>query len=573
MGDISNWNDAKLQELNPGKKLPNQSITVVHRADGSGTTFIFTDYLTEVSPEWKAWAGKGAAVKWPAPSSVGGKGNEGVAANVGRVKGAIGYVEYAYAKKNKIPHLALLNRDGKYVEPDDATFAAAAAGADWFSVPGMGISLVNQKGAMSWPITGASFALMYKQPTSNLPTRPHRPKRSSFLTGPLRTAKSKPLNSTMFRSLMHSPIKSARRFGRKLPTSNTQVIHDRYANRMDVFSSDNMSSPRTADQPANLGRGPAASMVAIARRQQTQDFWFHKLTMLFSLVVLVSLIGIIASLLLQSLPTFQKFGLPFIWRIEWDIINEEFGALISIFGTLASATIALLIAVPLSFGIALFLTENCPVWLRRPLGTAVELLAAVPSIIYGMFGLFIFAPLFAEYGQPALQSTLGQMPLIGPLFGGAMNGIGILAAGLILAFMILPFIAAVMRDVFEIVPPILRESAYGIGCTTWEVVRYVVLPYTQKGVIGGVMLGLGRALGETMAVTFVIGNSQRLVPSLFAPGSSIASTLANEFAEAGDFHLSALFALGFLLFIITFVVLALAKLLVARNEKSKGAKT
>ena len=334
-----------------------------------------------------------------------------------------------------------------------------------------------------------------------------------------------------------------------------------------------MSSPRTADQPANLGRGPASSMVAIARRQQTQDFWFHKLTMLFSLVVLVSLIGIIASLLLQSLPTFQKFGLPFIWRIEWDIINEEFGALISIFGTLASATIALLIAVPLSFGIALFLTENCPVWLRRPLGTAVELLAAVPSIIYGMFGLFIFAPLFAEYGQPALQSTLGQMPLIGPLFGGAMNGIGILAAGLILAFMILPFIAAVMRDVFEIVPPILRESAYGIGCTTWEVVRHVVLPYTQKGVIGGVMLGLGRALGETMAVTFVIGNSQRLVPSLFAPGSSIASTLANEFAEAGDFHLSALFALGFLLFIITFVVLALAKLLVARNEKSKGAKT
>jgi len=338
-----------------------------------------------------------------------------------------------------------------------------------------------------------------------------------------------------------------------------------------------MSSPRTADQPANLGRGPASSMVAIARRQQTQDFWFHKLTMLFSLVVLVSLIGIIASLLLQSLPTFQKFGLPFIWRIEWDIINEEFGALISIFGTLASATIALLIAVPLSFGIALFLTENCPVWLRRPLGTAVELLAAVPSIIYGMFGLFIFAPLFAEYGQPALQSTLGQMPLIGPLFGGAMNGIGILAAGLILAFMILPFIAAVMRDVFEIVPPILRESAYGIGCTTWEVVRYVVLPYTQKGVIGGVMLGLGRALGETMAVTFVIGNSQRnsqrLVPSLFAPGSSIASTLANEFAEAGDFHLSALFALGFLLFIITFVVLALARLLVARSEKSKGAKT
>jgi len=227
--------------------------------------------------------------------------------------------------------------------------------------------------------------------------------------------------------------------------------------------------------------------------------------------------------------------------------------------------------VPLSFGVALFLTETCPVWLRRPLGTAVELLAAVPSIIYGMFGLFIFAPLFAEYGQPALQSTLGQMPLIGPLFGGAMNGIGVLAAGLVLAFMILPFIAAVMRDVFEIVPPILRESAYGLGCTTWEVVRRVVLPYTQKGVIGGVMLGLGRALGETMAVTFVIGNSNKLSSSLFAPGTSIASTLANEFGEAADFHISALFALGFLLFVITFFVLAIAKFLIIRGEKAKGA--
>jgi phosphate transport system permease protein len=314
-------------------------------------------------------------------------------------------------------------------------------------------------------------------------------------------------------------------------------------------------------------------MQAIAVRQQSQDFWFHLLTMTFSLLVLVSLVGILASLIINATPAFQKFGFEFLWRIEWDIVNEEFGALISIFGTLASATIALLIAVPLAFGIALFLTENCPVWLRRPLGTAIELLAAVPSIIYGMFGLFIFAPLFAEYGQPALQSTLGQMPLIGPLFGGAMNGIGILAAGLILAFMVLPFIAAVMRDVFEIVPPILRESAYGVGCTTWEVVRHVVLPYTQSGVIGGIMLGLGRALGETMAVTFVIGNSQRLVPSLFAPGSSIASTLANEFAEAGDFHLSTLFALGFLLFVITFVVLALAKWMILRNEKAKGAKT
>jgi phosphate transport system permease protein len=311
----------------------------------------------------------------------------------------------------------------------------------------------------------------------------------------------------------------------------------------------------------------------VVRRQRLQDFLFHKVTLLFSLIVLVALIGILISLVATAWPAFKKFGIEFLWRIEWDIINEEFGAAIAIFGTMVSSGIALLIAVPLSFGIALFLTETCPVWLRRPLGTAVELLAAVPSIIYGMFGLFIFAPLFAEYGQPAMQSTLGQMPLIGPLFGGAMNGIGIMAAGLILAFMILPFIAAVMRDVFEIVPPILRESAYGVGCTTWEVVRYVVLPYTQQGVIGGIMLGLGRALGETMAVTFVIGNSQRISSSLFAPGSSIASTLANEFGEADDFHLSTLFALGFLLFVITFVVLALAKILIIRTERAKGAKT
>ena len=313
------------------------------------------------------------------------------------------------------------------------------------------------------------------------------------------------------------------------------------------------------------------SMVAIARKQRLQDVFFHRITQSFSLLVLVALVGIIASLFINAWPTFQKFGVQFIWRVEWDIVNEEFGAAIAIFGTLASAGIALLIAVPLAFGVALFLTENCPVALRRPLGTAIELLAAVPSIIYGMFGLFIFAPLFAEYGQPAIQSTLGQMPLIGPLFGGATNGIGILAAGIILAFMVLPFIAAVMRDVFAIVPPILRESAYGLGCTTWEVVRKVVLPYTQKGVVGGVMLGLGRALGETMAVTFVIGNANRMPSSLFSPGTSIASTLANEFGEAADFHLSTLFALGFMLFVITFVVLAAAKVMLSRSEKARGA--
>jgi phosphate transport system permease protein len=307
-------------------------------------------------------------------------------------------------------------------------------------------------------------------------------------------------------------------------------------------------------------QSPSTDMLAIARRQRWQDVLFHRLTQSFSLLVLVALVGIIGSLFINAWPTFEKFGLRFLWYVEWDIVNEEFGAAIAIVGTLLSAGLAMLLAVPLAFGIALFLTETCPVWLRRPLGVAIELLAAVPSIIYGMFGLFVFAPVFADYVQVPLQKVLGGMPLVGWLFGGAVNGLGILAAGVILAFMVLPFIAAVMRDVFEITPAILRESAYGLGCTTWEVVRKVVLPYTQKGVIGGVMLGMGRALGETMAVTFVIGNANRMPTSLFSPGTSIASVLANEFGEAEALHFNTLFALGFLLFAITFI----------RAERSKG---
>ncbi|MEI7495901.1 MAG: phosphate ABC transporter permease subunit PstC [Betaproteobacteria bacterium] len=312
-------------------------------------------------------------------------------------------------------------------------------------------------------------------------------------------------------------------------------------------------------------------MVMIAKKQRLQDFFFHRVTQGFSLLVLIALLGIIISLFINAWPTFQKFGLQFIWRVEWDIINQDFGAAIAVVGTVASASIAMVLAVPLAFGVAVFLTETCPAWLRRPLGTSIELLAAVPSIIYGMFGLFVFAPLFADFIQVPVKSLLGGMPLIGFLFGGATNGMGILAAGIVLAFMVLPFVAAVMRDVFEITPAILRESAYGLGCTTWEVVRRVVLPYTQKGVIGGVMLGLGRALGETMAVTFVIGNANRMPASLFSPGTSIASVLANEFGEAEGLHFSTLFALGFLLFVITFVVLAAAKAMINRAEKAKGS--
>ena len=318
------------------------------------------------------------------------------------------------------------------------------------------------------------------------------------------------------------------------------------------------------------GQAVSADMVAVAKRQRVQDFFFHRVTQSFSLLVLAALLGIIISFFVIAWPTFQKFGFHFLWRIEWDIINSEFGAAIAVVGTIASAGIALLLAVPLAFGVAVFLTETCPTWLRRPLGTSIELLAAVPSIIYGMFGLFVFAPLFADYVQVPLKQVLGGMPLVGFLFGGATNGMGILAAGVVLAFMVLPFVAAVMRDVFEITPPILRESAYGLGCTTWEVVRKVVLPYTQKGVIGGIMLGLGRALGETMAVTFVIGNANRMPTSLFSPGTSIASVLANEFGEAEALHFSTLFALGFLLFVITFVVLAAAKVMIMRTEKAKG---
>ena len=323
---------------------------------------------------------------------------------------------------------------------------------------------------------------------------------------------------------------------------------------------------------AKSNHNPAA--IAIAKRQHVFDFIFKYLTQIFALIVLFALLGIILSLIVNAYPALNKFGFGFFTRIEWDIIQGEFGGLIAIYGTVVTSVIALVIAIPLSFGIAVFLTEICPKDLRRPLGTAVEILAAVPSIIYGMFGLFIFAPLFADYVQPFLAATLGKIPGFGFLFAGAFNGIGILCAGLILAMMILPFIASVMRDVFEIVPPVLKESAYGIGCTTWEVVTRVVLPYTKTGVIGGIMLGFGRALGETMAVTFVIGNAHKLSGSLFAPGNSIASTLANEFGEAEiGAHYSSLFALGLALFIIAFIVLALAKFMLMRMEASQGAKT
>ena len=285
------------------------------------------------------------------------------------------------------------------------------------------------------------------------------------------------------------------------------------------------------------------------------------------------LVGIIISLGIGAWPALKEFGPAFITTVEWDPVNDKYGALIAIAGTLSTSLIALTIAFPVSFGIALFLTEICPAWLKRPLGTAVELLAGVPSIIYGMWGLFVLAPLLADYVQPFLKNTVGQLPVIGQLFSGPMMGVGILTAGLILAVMIIPFIASVMRDVFEVVPAVLKESAYGLGCTRWEVVRKIVLPYTKNGVVGGLMLGLGRAFGETMAVTFVIGNAHKLSWSLFSAGNSIASTLANEFAEAESaLHVSSLFALGLILFVITFVVLSAAKIMLLSMSRNEGAK-
>ena len=304
------------------------------------------------------------------------------------------------------------------------------------------------------------------------------------------------------------------------------------------------------------------------------DIIFSALVKVSALVVLLLLGGIIVSLIISSWPSIQKFGFSFLWNKTWDAPNEQFGALVPIYGTVVTSIIALLIAVPVSFGIALFLTELSPGWLRRPLGTAIELLAAIPSIVYGMWGLFVFAPLFAEYFQTPVGDLLSNVPIIGQLFSGPAFGIGILAAGLILAIMIIPYIASVMRDVFEQTPVMMKESAYGLGCTTWEVIWNIVLPFTRNGVIGGVMLGLGRALGETMAVTFIIGNTYQLdSPSLYMPGNSITSALANEFAEAeSGLHIAALMELGLILFFITFVVLAISKLMILRLAKNEGAR-
>ncbi|MGC2715353.1 MAG: phosphate ABC transporter permease subunit PstC [Pseudolabrys sp.] len=309
----------------------------------------------------------------------------------------------------------------------------------------------------------------------------------------------------------------------------------------------------------------------VLQRLRLGDVAFRHITRAAALAVLIILGGIIVSLVWGSLPALRTFGVSFLYQEVWNPVTEQFGAIAPIYGTIVTSLIAMLIAVPVGLFIALFLTELCPMWLRRPIGIAIELLAGIPSIIYGIWGLFVFAPFLQQYVQPFLIELFGNIPLLSILFAGPPYGIGIFTAGLILAIMVLPFITSISRDVFEAVPPVLKEAAYGLGCTTWEVARYVVLPYTRVGVIGGIMLGLGRALGETMAVTFVIGNAHRISGSLLAPGTTISATIANEFTEAvGDLYTSALIALGLILFVITFIVLAIARLLLMRLNARVG---
>ena len=315
----------------------------------------------------------------------------------------------------------------------------------------------------------------------------------------------------------------------------------------------------------------SSSRANVLRRLRTSDLVFHGLTRAAAITVLVLLSGVILALIIGSAPALSTFGLSFITTEVWNPVTDQFGALAPIYGTLVTSAIAMLIAVPVGLMIAFFLTELCPPILRRPIAIAIELLAGIPSIIYGIWGLFVFAPFLQKYIQPFLIGTFENIPVLNSLFEGPPYGIGMLTAGLILAIMVLPFVTAISRDVFDAVPPVLKEAAYGVGCTTWEVFGHVILPYTRVGVIGGCMLGLGRALGETMAVTFVIGNAHKVAASILAPGTTISASIANEFTEAvGDLYTSSLIALGLILFVITFIVLACARYMLLRLQRRLG---
>jgi phosphate transport system permease protein len=317
-----------------------------------------------------------------------------------------------------------------------------------------------------------------------------------------------------------------------------------------------------------------ARRAAQVRRSGSGDKRFRLVTEASALIVVIIFLGVLVSLGVGAWPAFKAFGWGFFTSQAWNPVTEHFGALAPIYGTILTSFTAMLIAVPVGIGIAIFLTEICPRPLRRPIGIAIELLAGIPSIIYGIWGLFVFAPWFQAHVEPWLIDATANVPVLQDMFAGPPYGIGIFTAGLILSIMVLPFISAVTRDVFETVPHMLKEAGYGLGCTDWEVMWRIVLPFARSGVVGGAMLALGRALGETMAVTFVIGNAHHIGASLFAPGTTISATIANEFTEAvGDLYLSALIALGLILFLITFVVLAGAQLMLRALQQRAGGST
>ncbi len=307
------------------------------------------------------------------------------------------------------------------------------------------------------------------------------------------------------------------------------------------------------------------------RRAGRGDERFRLMTLASAIAVILIFLGVLIALVRGAWPAIKAFGLPFLWTQKWNPVTEHFGALASIYGTILTSALAMFIAVPVGIGIAIFLTELCPRQLKRPVGIAIELLAGIPSIIYGIWGLFVLAPALQSGLQPWVIDLFANVPVLKDFFAGPPYGIGIFTASLILSIMVLPFISAVTRDVFETVPTMLKEAAYGLGCTTWEVMWRVVLPFARTGVVGGAMLGLGRALGETMAVTFVIGNAHTIMPSLFAPGTTISATIANEFTEAeGGLYVSSLIELGLILFFITFLVLAFAQIMLRTLEARAG---
>jgi phosphate transport system permease protein len=326
-----------------------------------------------------------------------------------------------------------------------------------------------------------------------------------------------------------------------------------------------------AVESGRVAHKDAARRARVLSSFKIRDTTFHWMTLAAAIAVLIILGGVIASLIQGSIPAFQAFGFSFLTTEVWNPVTDRYGALAPVYGTIVTSLIAMLIAVPVGLGIAVFLSELCPDVLRRPIGIAIELLAGIPSIIYGIWGLFVFAPFLQQYVQPGLIGLFGHVPVLSTLFAGPPYGIGMLTAGFILAIMVLPFVTAISRDVFDTVPQLLKEAGYGGGCTTWEVVRFIVIPYTRVGILGGVMLGLGRALGETMAVTFVIGNAHKISASLLAPATTISAVIANEFTEAvSDLYTSALIELGLILFVITFFVLAIARFMLMRLERQAG---